>query len=457
MLGLLKPKPPLEIREKVWTERRMHWLAQRFGLDTMKSAKIVLPTREFFPNEYGGELEDIADVFGRVCDFMGTNSDRFDLRVKGCCQDGSCRDAKEKDKPIVQAGAEDVADQERLIATLARAVAAQTLVDSGHVNEADKDFDSLTDLTAVFMGLGIFQANTAVKQTAASSGGWEYFSIRRAGCLQARVPGYAMALMAWIRDEPNPAWSAMLGTDASVAFRKGYKYVTKTNDCLFRPDNAAQPDESRSTTSIADALRRGTETEQLAALWNIRENSTGTSEAMDALAGCIKHRNPGIAAEAARTVAAVGPDASASLPAILEQLSANESEVRTYCAMAVGAIKPELDSAPDGLGVREELSLLLQDRNPLVVDAALNTFALYGKEAESAFVTSIPRIVLYARDCEFGLLASAVSRIATVIPNPREFFTEHLASADAELRDRILSELDPPDEEALDEETPVAE
>lgn len=442
MLGLLKPKAPVEIREKVWTERRMRWLTHRLGIDRLKAATMVLPTREFFPDQYAGEPEDVADVFSHVCEFMDTSADRFELSVKGCCQDGACCDPKPGDKPVVQVGTEDVADQERLIATLSRAVAREALTGIEVTREQADDFDSLTDLTAVFLGMGVFQANTAVKSTAYSQGGWEYWSIRGAGHLQARVPGYAMALMAWVRGESNPAWASMLGTDAASAFHKGYKYVTRTNDCLFRPDNADLPDESRSSASLADDLTRGTETQKLAAMWALMQNPSNASSTIDPLAQCVKHRNPGIAAEAARTVATLGSSAQSALPAILEQLSAQESEVRTYCAIAVGAIKPQLDACPDGLQVREELIPLLQDRNPQVVDAALGTLSLYGKEAEPALAAVVPRIIHYARDCDFALLESAVGRIAKVVEDPHEFFNQYLENADPEIRDRILAELE---------------
>jgi hypothetical protein len=451
MLGLLKPKSPLEIREKVWTERRMHWLAQRFGLDRMKSATIVQPTGEFFPNQYNGQPDDVADVFSRVCDFMGTTSDRFELSVKGCCQDGACCDPKPGEKPVVQVGTDDVADQERLIATLARSVAADTLTNSGHLTEGMGDTESLTDLLAVFLGLGIFQANTTAKSTAAPYGTWESWSIRGAGHLQARVPGYAMALMAWVRDEHQPAWASMLAADAGGAFQKGYKYITKTGDCLFRPDNASQPDETRSATSIIDDLKNGTETQQVAAMWALQANPSAATGAAELLRDAVKHRNPGVAAEAAKTIAMLGSVAEQTLPAVLEQLSAQQAEIRAHCAMAVGAIQPELDSTHDGLQVREELAPLLQDRNPKVAEATLSTFALYGKDAESSLAQAVPQIVRYARDCSFELLTASIQRVAFVVDDPKAFFDEYLENTDAEIRDRILGELEALEAEGADE------
>jgi hypothetical protein len=43
MFGWFVPKCPLNTREK-WTEDRMRWLADRFGIDRLLSAKVVLPS-----------------------------------------------------------------------------------------------------------------------------------------------------------------------------------------------------------------------------------------------------------------------------------------------------------------------------------------------------------------------------------------------------------------------------
>ena len=441
MLGLLKPKPPLEILEKVWTERRMHWLAQRFGLDRMKSATVVLPTTDFFPNTYDAQPDAVSDVFSRVCGFMQTNPDRFDLRIKSCCQGGTCGKIKSDGEPVIELSAEDVEDQERLIATFSRAVARDELVRSGHVDPAEGDFDSLTDLLPVFSGMGIFQANTSIKSKAETNGSWEYWSIRGAGFLQSRVPGYAMALMAWIRGEPSPHWASMLGADAAGAFHKGYKYVTKTGDSLFTPDNASQPSETDSSTAIADAIRRGTDTQKVGAMWKIRDNPSLASDAIGAIADCLRHRESGVAIEAARVLVEVGQPAESALPDLVEKLSAPQAMLRAHCAAAIGAIKPALDACPGGLRVEEELIPLLQDRNAVVVDAAMRTLASYGKDAEEAIGSVVPKIVHYARDCEFTLLTSAVAQVAKVVDDPQAFFVERLEKTDPELRDRILEEL----------------
>lgn len=452
MLGLFKPKCPLDIREKVWVERRLLWLSQRFGAKPMLEATIVLPNREFFPGSYSGTADDIVGSFERVCDYLKADPSQFRMPEEiaaaassGCCGGGchtpSPTETTDEPKQIDLSG-EDVADQERLIATLARQVARVLLLSHPEVSGREQDFDSLTDLLAVYLGLGVFQANTAVQSQAWHSQGWEYWSIRGAGFLQARVPGYAMALMAWVRNEPNPAWSAMLGTDAASAFQRGYKFATKTKDCLFQPDTVGRPDGTRSLTTVKDALTNGTDTQKLDALWWLMENPTSAGSAVESMAGLFRHSDPMMVAETCRVAAAIGRDAEPILQYLIECLSSQSYETRVWSATAIGKIKPPLDACPDGLPVSEELAPLLSDHRPEVVDATMRTLAVYGAEAAPLLTGVVPRLVRYARDCSFDLLRSGIVQLVTVLEDPRTFLGEQMENTEAELRSRVLAEVE---------------
>lgn len=446
MLSLLKPRPPVDVREKVWTESRMLWLAQRFGIERMSRGVIVLPTAEFFPEAFDNDPEAVPAIFERVCTFMGSSPERFQIELGDCCRGGSCGNPgpaeSEPDQSVLQLSSDDLDDPERLIATMARAVARDELRRLNVQDDLKDDFDSMSDLLPVFLGLGIFQANTAVKSQAYQAQGWEYWSIRGAGYLQSRVPGYAMALMAWVRSEAKPPWAKMLGTDAAHAFRRGLRYITSTGDSLFRPENAGQPEETRSWSTVVDELRNGTETQQLAAIWRLLREQSGPPEAMNALAECVRHRNPIIVAEAARAVATIGPPAEAALPFLLDKVQSPQAEIRIFSALGITRIQPPLDSRADGYEVAEQLELLLEDHNPAVVDAALRGLSRYGSDAQRLVPRAIPGIVRLSRDCNFELLNSAITHVAAISPDPRALLTELLEDTDTELSQRVLESLD---------------
>ena len=57
----------------------MQWLLEEFGIDTFREITVVLPTDEFFPDEYFGDEEDVEALVQRVCRYMNVNRDRLDV------------------------------------------------------------------------------------------------------------------------------------------------------------------------------------------------------------------------------------------------------------------------------------------------------------------------------------------------------------------------------------------
>ena len=43
---------PIPEESRAWVERRMAWVMGRFGGDRVRQARVVLPTPEYFPDEY---------------------------------------------------------------------------------------------------------------------------------------------------------------------------------------------------------------------------------------------------------------------------------------------------------------------------------------------------------------------------------------------------------------------
>jgi hypothetical protein len=47
--------------------------------------------------------------------------------------------------------------------------------------------------------------------------------------------GYALAHIAWHRDEDWPAWARHLGWVMRAVFKQGLRYLEKTGDSTFKP------------------------------------------------------------------------------------------------------------------------------------------------------------------------------------------------------------------------------
>ena len=64
---------------------------------------------------------------------------------------------------------------------------------------------------------------------------WPGTELRRPEYLSEPMLGYAMAHIAWFRDEPKPTWSKALRWAQRSVFKQGLRYLQDTNDSTFRP------------------------------------------------------------------------------------------------------------------------------------------------------------------------------------------------------------------------------
>ncbi len=88
----------------------------------------------------------------------------------------------------------------------------------------------MTDLTTVFFGLGIFNANAAFQTyNNVNTHGW-----RSLGYLSQMEWGYALALLAYIREEKNPEWINHLTLNVKSDFKKGHNFIEANPDLIFQ-------------------------------------------------------------------------------------------------------------------------------------------------------------------------------------------------------------------------------
>jgi hypothetical protein len=102
------------------------------------------------------------------------------------------------------------------------------LLGDGHIDRSTPDHEPMTDLLTVFLGLGIFAANSAARfQHHDHGGGWHSWSMRRLGYLPQEVYGYALAKFAAERGESNPTWARHLSTNVRACFKRSLAWLTK--------------------------------------------------------------------------------------------------------------------------------------------------------------------------------------------------------------------------------------
>jgi len=254
MFGWSRVACPVSDEVRAWIERRTAWLLREFGWEQSRRRPVVLPTAEFFPEPYDGSPAAARALLDRVASYADVDSSRLELALFDEGSGIAPGTRLVQDDPYA-AGVYDAGgvkttiwietsvleDPLVLVATLAHELAHARLLGEGRLSAEAQDHEPLTDLLTVFLGLGVFTANSAVRSLSYHAGNWEGWRISRHGYLSAPIYGYALAIFALLRNETRPAWRSHLSADVRHAMQKGLRW-------LMRSDG-------RRSASLGDLLR----------------------------------------------------------------------------------------------------------------------------------------------------------------------------------------------------------
>jgi hypothetical protein len=249
MLGWFRPSCPCDPAAKLWVEDRLRWLSGQFGLHVLLERPVVLPTAEFFPDPWDGSARAVGRMFRRVCQYMGADSETLEVRLfdnrpagppgaLGTLGGFAAGTWEQGDGPwrpgVVRLERGSLDRPADLIGIMAHEIAHQRLLGEGRAEREAFDNELLTDLTAVYFGFGVFLANNPRKSTG-ELGRWPGTTLHRPEYLSEPMFGYALAHVAWHRDEDRPAWARHLRLAPRAVFKQGLRYLHKTGDSIFRP------------------------------------------------------------------------------------------------------------------------------------------------------------------------------------------------------------------------------
>lgn len=246
-MGWLTLKCPVSEDERAWLEEASGWLIEEFSLGYVREVKALVPSDEFFPDIYRGEEEDIRQLFRRASAYAEVDPDIFRLEFF------SSKSPELTDNPLVHQRNEtaiplgyfgteaarnyiglDLASAnkpERLIATIAHELAHYVLISEGRIDESagsdDNGHEYLADLATVFMGFGVFTANTALEFEQWTNNFAQGWQASGAGYMTEEMFAYALAIFAFVRNESSPDWSHFLKTNIRSYFKDSYKYIEK--------------------------------------------------------------------------------------------------------------------------------------------------------------------------------------------------------------------------------------
>ena len=121
-----------------------------------------------------------------------------------------------------------------LIGTMAHELSHERLLGEGRADRNAFDNELLTDLTTLYHGFGAFLANNPRKSTGELSR-WPGSNLYRPEYISEPMLGYALAHIAWFRDESRPVWVRSLRSTPRAVFRQGLRYLQQTGDSTFKP------------------------------------------------------------------------------------------------------------------------------------------------------------------------------------------------------------------------------
>jgi hypothetical protein len=226
MFGLTKPKLPISTEQQQWVDASMLRLGSLLGADRMLEATVVLPTPEHFPDPYDYSESSMKALFLRVAHAMQVDPAEIDLtlftsedevtrqlvpnysgRSSGA---GGLYSHDPTAKSSISVHENKLKDPTALVAVLAHELGHIILLRPGLVQRDEPDMEPLNDLLTVFLGLGIFTANSAFRFEQFSNDRTQGWSTQRLGYLSEELFGFALARFAYERQEARPAWPSFL-------------------------------------------------------------------------------------------------------------------------------------------------------------------------------------------------------------------------------------------------------
>jgi hypothetical protein len=215
----------------------------------MLEAKVVLPTAEDFPDPYNKTPAAVEKLFQRVCTYMQLDRNAIELEIfpdetealrktlpywrgnSGGAAGLYTHDAAGEDEAtkrmVVAIKSSQLQDPLVLVATIAHELGHVILLGRGLLNPKTEDHEPLTDLLTIFLGLGVFTANSAarfIQYQDERQAGW---SMQRLGYLPEQVHGYALAKFAVERGEAISEWEKHLSTNVRSYYKRSRAWLGK--------------------------------------------------------------------------------------------------------------------------------------------------------------------------------------------------------------------------------------
>ncbi len=241
MFGWFRSKPecPVDPAMREWIDTCWEWLEDQFGLERLRNARVVLPRPEFFPDPFHGTEEGARRMLDRVCKYMDIDLATVELSLyedRNPVHEGEWRQGTaglyhpEGGKFRIWVEVANLDDPLALVGTIAHELGHVHLLGHGRISQEAEDHEPLTDLLTVYFGMGVFTANSVIREHYWHAGQVSGWDIGRRGYLGMPDYGYAFARFARARSEDGSAWARELRLDVRSAFRQAMRFLEEASD-----------------------------------------------------------------------------------------------------------------------------------------------------------------------------------------------------------------------------------
>ncbi|MBR7838603.1 hypothetical protein KDL01_35375 [Actinospica durhamensis] len=241
---------PVDPQRKAWIESKMIWLRDQFGVEAARG-QIALPGRALYPADYQGTPEQITDLIDRIERVMGIDPDRLTLELFDSTAEKAANAKKlssragtrhavghyrvRDGREYIEVDLAEAGDPAVLTAIVAHEIAHARLLGEKRYSAKNEDNERLTDLTSLFLGMGVFAANASIRfkkkvhgwsveplgdlseRMLMGQGDFEYSHL---GYLEEPDYDYALGCLCGLRRETDPAWATALDPSVRVMLRR---------------------------------------------------------------------------------------------------------------------------------------------------------------------------------------------------------------------------------------------
>lgn len=425
MFGLFKARPPLGPWEKAWTEDRMSWFAEQFGISRLLETPTLI-------TDYAGipEVFDEASA-NELLRFLQTwmKLDELHAHVY-VSSDVASVDLASPNSTRIVVHERSLIDRQTLVASMARQLSQAALA----AKESRHPMDDWTiDLFPAFLGLGLFAANASIRSDNQPSQ-LDWAAERKHGYLPARIFGYAIALRAFARSDHDHAWCSNLRPDAQTSFLEGIKFLEKTRDTTFSRDLSTKPRHRMSTETMLQELQLGSPSRKVAVMWELQRridahDGRPDERVSELVLDCIRHREADVRATAATVLPTLDRSQLAAV-ALADALRDSNHDVRAAAANALAHF-----AGVDDETIVHDLTDALADDVRLVTFSAARTLTFYGRAAEPATKMLLKRLRRALVECRDDDASMIMGALHAIIENPKARVEEYFSDADTEYRD----------------------